>query len=419
MNENKKIKFPEGFLWGAATSAHQVEGNTNNDWTRWEKENAERLAKEAKTYWQPWQQEKFPEMFDKDNYVSGIACDHYNRYEEDFEIAKSLGHNAHRLSIEWSRIEPEEGKFDEKEIEHYRKVIRALRSHNIEPFVTLWHWTEPIWFEELGGWISKKSADYFLRYVEKMVLSLGEDVNFWIVVNEPNVHMGFGYLTGAQPPGRKNIIAFLRAYFHLLKAYKKSYKLIHHLDKNAKVGLAHSYMIYDIRIWKPINKIIEKTIKYFSNYFVNKSKDLKDFIGCNYYTVLSVPLNKKTKFTEGTTDLGWEIYPKGIYEVLKQLKKYNLPVYVTENGLADANDTKREKFIKEHLLWTHRATQEGVNVQGYFYWSLLDNFEFPEVRGFWPRFGLVEINYKTLERKIRPSSWEYAKICKNNELEVV
>src|SRR3989344_4765636 len=134
-------KFSEGFLWGAATSAHQVEGNNHNDWTQWEKENAERLSKESGEKYLP------------ENYISGKACDHYNRYEEDFDIAKSLGHNAHRFSIEWSRVEPEEGKFNEKEIEHYRDVIRALRERGIEPFVTLWHWTVPIWFQKRGGWL--------------------------------------------------------------------------------------------------------------------------------------------------------------------------------------------------------------------------------------------------------------------------
>ena len=160
-----ELKFPDGFLWGAATSAYQVEGGNVNDWSEWEKKNADRLAGEAKTKWQKWQQEKFPEMFDPKNYICGRACDFYNRYESDLDIAKSLGLNAFRISIEWSRIEPEEGKFDEREIEHYRKVIEAIRARGMEPFVTLWHFTNPLWLEEIGGVENNKFPSYFSRYV--------------------------------------------------------------------------------------------------------------------------------------------------------------------------------------------------------------------------------------------------------------
>lgn len=415
----KKLQFPKDFLWGAATSSHQVEGGSNNNWTQWEKENAERLAKEAKTKWQPWQQEKFPEMFEKENYISGRACDHYNLFEKDFDLAKAGGHNAHRFSIEWSRIEPEEGIFDEKEIEHYRKVIIALRERGMEPFVTLWHWTEPAWFNEKGGWANKKSVEYFLKFVEKVVGEYGDLVKFWIVVNEPNVGLGFGYLTGAQPPAKKNPIAFLKAYFNLLSAYKKSYALIHRIHENANVGLAHSYYVYESELFEPLDKFISAIPTYFSNYFAKKAGGYEDFIGCNYYTRLLISKNMfKELQEEKRTDLGWEIYPEGMYKVLTDLRKYNLPVYITENGIADADDKKREMFIRDHLFQIHRAINEGVQVCGYLHWSLLDNYEFPETRGFWPRFGLIEIDYEALERKPRKSFYEYAKICKSNELEI-
>lgn len=419
MQNNKQIlKFPKGFLWGAATSSHQVEGGNKNNWSEWEEKNAERLAKEAKDKWQKWQQEKFPEMFDPQNYISGRACDHYNRYEEDFDLAKSGGHNAHRFSIEWSRIEPEEGKFDEREIEHYRKVILALRERGMEPFVTLWHWTDPIWITKMGGWENKKTIDYFLRYVEKMVSEYKDLVKFWIVVNEPNVGIGFGYLTGAQPPAKKNLISFLKAYFNLLSAYKKAYKIIHEIDNIARVGFAHSYYIYEAELWKPINKITVSILTFFSNYFARKIRGYEDFIGCNYYTRMVFSRKKRSISDENLTDLNWEMYPEGIYNILSSLKKYNLPVYITENGLADAEDSRREKFIRDHLRQVYKAIEGGVDVRGYIHWSLLDNYEFPEVRGFWPRFGLIEIDYKTLERKPRKSFYEYAKICKNNELKI-
>lgn len=415
---SEKLKFPAGFLWGAATSAHQVEGGMNNSWTQWEKDNAERLAAEAGKKWANWQQKRFPEMLDPQNYISGAACDHYNLFEKDFDMAKELGHNAHRFSIEWSRIEPEEGKFDEKEIEHYRQVIRALRERGMEPFVTLWHWTEPIWFQKAGGWTNAKSQEYFLRFVEKIVWALKNDVKFWIVVNEPNVGLGFGYFLGRQPPAKKGLFNFLKAYFNLLGAYKKSYKAIHKINEEAQVGFAHSFAPYESDIIWPLGKLIVFLGEYFSKYFVRKTNGQFDFVGCNYYLRHKISLRKKNLLEKDINDIGWEIYPKGIYKTLKSLKKYNLPVYITENGLADADDSRRERFIKEHLFWMHKAISEGIDVRGYLHWSLLDNFEFPEVRGFWPRFGLIEIDYKTLERRPRKSSYEYAKICKSNELEM-
>lgn len=412
----QKLQFPENFLWGTATSAHQVEGGTNNQWTQWEKDNAQRLADEAKDKWEPWQKEQFPEMFEKENYISGQACEHYNRFEQDFDLAKELGHNAHRFSIEWSRVEPEEGKFDEKEIEHYRKVLLALRARGLEPFVTLWHWTEPIWFNEEGGWTNKKSQAYFLRFVEKVVGEYKDLVKFWVVVNEPNVGLGYGYFLGAQPPARKNLANFLRAYFNVLHSYKKSYVKIHAIDKNANVGFAHSHYLYKADFFKPLNGIISGAVTFFSNYFVRSVVGYQDFIGCNYYQEIFLSFKKKDSVA--TSDLGWRFYPEGIYRVLMNLKKYNLPIYITENGLADAKDEKRQEFIVDHLKWMHKAIKEGADVRGYFHWSLLDNFEFPEVRGFWPRFGLVEVDFKTQERKIRPSALEYATICKNNAVEV-
>ena len=422
VNNNQKktetLTFPTGFLWGAATSAHQVEGNTNNNWTEWEKNNAERLAKEAGGKWQTWQQEKFPEMFDVKNYISGQACDHYNRYKEDFDLAKSGGHNAHRFSIEWSRIELEEGKFDEREIEHYRKVLMALKARGMEPFVTLWHWTEPIWFQEKGGWTDKKSIEYFSRFVEKVVGEYQDLVRFWVVVNEPNVGMGFGYLLGSQPPAKKGPVNFLRGFFNLFAAFKKSALIIKKIDPKAEIGVANSITHYDVKIFPGLYYITVSVVDFFSNYFLRRAIPYCTFIGCNYYSRHVISSRKKDIAPEKRNDLGWEIYPEGIYHVLKSLKKYNLPIYITENGLADAMDEKRPQFIEHHLRFVQQAIQEGVDVRGYFHWSLLDNFEFVDMRGFWPRFGLIEIYYKTLKRKPRKSFYEYANICKNNEVDL-
>ena len=404
------LKFPKNFLWGAATSAHQAEGNNHNDWSEWEKKNAERLAKEAGEKWEKWQQKKFPEMFNPENYISGRACDHYNRYEEDFDIAKELGHNAHRFSIEWSRIEPEEGKFDEKEIEHYRKVILALRKRGMEPFVTLWHFTSPVWIRDMGGWSNRKVADYFVRYVEKIVSSLGENVNFWITLNEPNIYSGLGYFRAVQPPGKRNIIKGIKAYLNLVRAHKKAYEKIHDIDHNAQVGFTNSVIYFP-------DKFLFWAEYFWNHLFIKLTQSSLDFIGCNYFTKADFHFNTRRMKIKNPTDLGWEIIPEGIYHIVMSCKKYNLPIYITENGLADAEDKKRTAFIRDHLFWLCRTIQDGANVKGYFHWSFLEVFEHVELRGFWPRFGLVEIDYKTMERKIRKSAWEYAKICRRNEIE--
>jgi len=414
-----RYEFPKNFLWGAATSAHQVEGGNHNDWSEWEKKNAERLAQDAKNTYARWQQEKFPEMFDPANYISGKAADHYNRYEEDFDIAKELGHNAHRFSIEWSRIEPEEGKFDEEAIEHYRKVIKALRARNMEPFVTLWHWSNPLWVRDLGDWSNKKTISHYARYVEKMVKSL-DQVTFWIPVNEPNIHTTFAYIKGTQPPGKKGLIRAIRVFHNILKGHKVAYNIIHKDNERAQVGVASSVMYVEPKNSFFINKIIASLANYIWNLYPFKvTAKHSDFIGLNYYTrnLIGFGSSKKDRGAE-FGDLGWEIFPEGLYYLLKDLSRFNLPAYITENGLPDIEDSKRARFIKKHAYYMHKAIEDGIDVRGYLHWSLLDNSEFVELRGFWPRFGLVEVDFKTQERKIRASAFEYAKICKTNTLEI-
>lgn len=410
-------EFPKNFLWGAATSSHQVEGNNHNNWTEWEKKNAKRLASEARTKWSDWQKERFPEMFDPQNYISGRACDHYNRYEEDFNLAKDGGHNAHRFSIEWSRIEPEEGKFNEAEIEHYRKVIKALKDRNIEPFVTLWHWTNPIWLEKKGGCENRKFPKYFARYAEYVVKNIGDDVKFWITLNEPTSVIADSYFRGIWPPQKKNLFLAWKMFKKFAKAHNQAYKTIHSVSRNAQVGFAnmlHSFEPYKESSW--LDHLSVKVARYFTNRrMLNLTEGRNDFLTVQYYFHNRFKFPKRIHLGDKpVNDLNWEIFPHGIYRILMKLKEHDLPIYVTENGLADADDKKREKFIREHLYWIHRAIQEGVDVRGYFHWSLLDNFEWD--KGFWPRFGLVEIDYQTLERKPRRSFWAYKEIIENNGL---
>ena len=427
-NKKKQLKFPKGFLWGSATSAHQVEGGNKNNWSEWEKKNAERLAKEASDKWEKWQQEKFPEMLKPENYISGRACDHYNRYESDFDIAKELGHNAHRFSIEWSRIEPEEGKFDEKEIEHYRKVILALKERGLEPMITLWWWTNPIWIEKIGAWENKKTIEYFLRYVDKITRELKKSgVKFWIPGNEPGTYVGMSYVKGKHPPMIKDLWRANKVFKNILKAFTLAYDEIHSHQFDARVGLSHYARFMVPKTDRLIDGLATKVLDYIKNWRFFKICKKYDFVGIQYYRANTEKITFKNSNIAGFisevddvsdwhSDLNWCLYPKGIYYLLKKAGKFGKSIYITENGLADADDNQREKFIQEHLYWVHKAIQEGANVRGYFYWSLLDNFEWD--KGFWPRFGLVEIDYKTQERKIRPSALEYTKICRSNELEI-
>ncbi len=373
------LKFPKNFCWGTATSAYQVEGGIRNDWS-----------------------------VVGEKYDAGIACDHYNRFEEDFDLAKSMNNNAHRFSIEWARIEPEEGKFDQKEIEHYRKVILALKQRNLEPFVTLYHWTLPVWFVEKGHWLNKESSEYFARFVEKVVSEYKDLVKFWVTLNEPNIYTSYSFLRGIWPPFEKSFYKMQEVVKNLIAAHKESYRVLHKISSDCQVGIANN------------NNCFQGILSFFSKYFWNHQffdaiKDFQEFVGVNYYIPVSLWRNI-VKLGRELTDMSWQVYPKGLYRVLKDLKQYNKPIYITENGLADAKDEKRTKFIIDHLKWVHKAIEEGVDVRGYFHWSLIDNFEWD--KGFEPRFGLIEIDYKNLKRIPRPSSKLYTEICKNNVINV-
>lgn len=400
----KQIKFPEKFYWGAATSSHQVEGNNHNDWSEWEKSEKRITFLRSKG---------LIEKYGLDNFISGRAADHYNRFREDFEIAKELGHNATRFSIEWSRIEPEEGKFDEKEIEHYKNVINVLKELEIEPFITLWHWTIPIWLRNKGGWQSNKISDYFVRYSKKLVEAFGKDVQFYITLNEPEIYASNSYFLGIWPPQKKNILTYLRVFHNLIKAHRKAYKAIKKVNPEAKIGIAKNNIYFEAYQNKLVNWILKKLADWWWNfYFLNRIKNYQDFIGLNHYFYNRINYGFNKNENKKVSDMGWELYPEAIYYVLKDLKRFDKPIYITENGLADAKDEKRAWFIFESLRNISQAIDNGVDVRGYLHWSLMDNFEWD--KGFWPRFGLLEINYKTLERKIRPSAKFYRDICLAN-----
>lgn len=389
--------FPSSFLWGAATSAHQVEGGNHNDWSEWEKLG---LVKNKEQ--------------------SGRATDHYHRFKEDFALAKSLGHNAHRLSIEWSRIEPQPRVFDMAAIEHYREVLTELRRLGIEPIVTLHHFTNPIWVADYGAWLKRRSIDDFGRYVQVIVGQLGSLVKYWVTINEPTVNTALGYLSDWWPPQRRNVIDAWTAIHHLAKAHRLAYQIIHRHSASAKVGVANNLSNF---VPARKNNLFDHGIAGLAHYWHNRwwldeTHDTQDFFGLNYYfhnpvrAKVTLDLVKliKPEPVPGTprSDLDWEIHPEGMATILRWLAKYRRPIIITENGLADATDKLRSQFIRDYIHVVAEAIKDGIDIRGYLHWSLLDNFEWRE--GFGPRFGLVAIDYQTMARMIRPSAYEYKKI---------
>jgi len=406
-----KKTFPEGFYWGAATASYQVEGNIfNTDWAKAAEEN--RVPK------------------------AGRACDHYNRFEEDFDLAKSLGHTAHRFSIEWARIEPEEGTFDREAIQHYRKVLEALRIRGMKPYITLWHFTLPLWFSEKGGFERKDASEIFARYCAHVAKELGDLCSDFATMNEPNVYATHGWILGAWPPFRqwrilgkkigkgdgtsrsarakaqfKHIFTYFKVVRNLIDAHNRSYDAIKNVHPETRVSIVkHVHYFYANK--NPLNVLLARFMQYQQTVrFMDKVIDRCDEIGLNFY--------RSTKFgdtrTFTYTDMGWKIVPEDIYGALMLLGRYKKPIFIAEAGLADKEDRYRADYITRQICAVHKAIEDGVDVRGHMYWSLLDNYEW--ALGYEKRFGLIEINYETLERTVRPSAHVYGKICKENTVE--
>lgn len=414
MKEEKNADiFPKHFFWGASISAHQAEGKNHNQWSVWELENASRLAQTAhiRLSWMPsW--DKFKSQAEEpSNYVSGNAIDHYNRYEEDFDLIKKLNMNSFRFTLEWSRIEPEEGKWNEAEIEHYKKYIRGLRKRKIEPFLNIWHWTHPVWFEEKGGFEKKANLKYFYRFVEKVCDSLLDDVEYVMTINEPSNYATFGYLVGEWPPQQKNIWKFAKVYWNMTRVHRKSYKIIKKHKPSIQVGMAA--ILANIQAKHPhsfLDEVSTKLMRYVWNWwFLKRTKRHMDFIGVNYYfSDYYTGFGKKDNPKVPVSDLGWYTEPEGLYPILlRTWSKFGKPIFVTETGIADKDDELRHWWIQENIVAMERAISEGVDLRGYFHWSLLDNFEW--AYGWWPEFGLVHVDRKNgMKRTIRPSAKWFA-----------
>jgi beta-glucosidase len=406
--------FPDGFLWGTASAAHQIEGNDrNSDW---------------------WEFEQQPGRIANGD-TAEIATDHYHRYREDFALLRELNQNAHRLSIEWSRIEPSPGEFDARQIRHYRDVLGELREQGIKPMVTLHHFTNPTWFARKGGWASNGAAHAFLPFVHRVIDQLGDLVGLWCTINEPNLYGANGWVSGEFPPGRRGDVAALyRVTSNMRKAHELAYGAIKRKWPDAPVGLSHHKLLFlpasDSRRdrWAAatsqlaldrwpvapgrLRRVVESTCDYvgIAHYWgqmcafdARRPKD--QFI--RRFNVPGRPV----------TDMGLSTDPSWMRLVLNELRGLGKPVYITENGLATDDDEWRQRYITETLSNVHLAIADGVDVRGYFHWTNTDNFEW--ARGYSTHFGLIAVDRKSLDRTIKPSGRHYARIAAANSLTIV
>jgi len=414
--------FPRGFLWGAATAAHQVEGNnTNNQWWKWEQEG-------------------------HTNGKSGLACDWWGgRWREDFDRAAEGNQNAHRLSVEWSRIQPTPDRWDEDALDRYRAMLRGLKERGITPMVTLHHFSDPQWLFDQCAWEVDDVVSLFEKYVRKTVNALKEYCTLWCTINEPNIYALSGYVSGTFPACNKGLATAAVVMANMLRGHIAAYHAIHEIQPEARVGYALHFRPQTARSWSPLDHVM-RSIRYNAinmafpsgistgvmktpnaKFNIPEAKGTQDFLGLNYYSVDTVwfnPTKPDTLFTDSGYPDGSDLsptrfianIPAGFLESLKWVVNAypNLPILVTENGVEDASDQMRPRYIAQHIHQMWRAVNFNWPVKGYFHWSLVDNFEWE--RGWTQRFGLWALDVETQKRTKRPSADLYAEICKENGL---
>jgi beta-glucosidase len=413
--------FPRGFLWGTATAAYQVEGsNPFSNWYAWEGQPG-RIANGDK---------------------AGLACDWWNgRWREDLRRAAEAGQNAHRMSIEWSRLQPTPDRWDEDALNRYIEIMRGLVELNMSPLITLHHYSDPQWFVEQGGWENENAVTYFEKYVRKVVEALKDYVNLWATFNEPNGYATLGFIQGIFPPGKKDFSLGFKVMVNIVRAHAAAYHAIHQIQPTARVGLVNYYRsLKPARSWSPLDKMVTRLMNYANEVFptaanngvvrliskrasVKEAKGTQDYLGIDYYTrdYVSFDLAKASElfgrrsFREdaelsGTGFLANE--PLGMFEALKWGLKYGVPIIVTENGIDDQDDHIRPRYMVEHIHQVWRAVNFNWPVKGYFHWTLVDNFEWE--RGWTQRFGLWELDVTNQVRHKRPSADLYAEICREN-----
>jgi len=414
--------FPRGFLWGTATAAYQVEGNNiHSNWWVWEQKPGLILNEQK----------------------SGLACDWWNgRWREDLDRAAESGQNAHRFSVEWGRIQPEPDRWDEDALDRYREMLRGLVERGLSPMVTLHHYTEPQWLAEKGGWEYEEIPAYFEKYVLKVAEALKEYVNLWITINEPNGVITHSYILGDYPPGKPSLRTAMRAGVNLTRAHAAAYHAIHKLQPQARVGIALLYRGFQpARGWFPpdswaagmqsrlFNDMFPRALSEgvvrtpLGNTVLPQAKHTQDFLGVNYYTrdQVKFDLLKPTelfgrRYFRPEAELSPNGFiahePEGMLQALKWGLQFQVPMMVTENGVEDATDHLRPRYLVQHLHQVWRAVNNNWPVKGYFHWTLVDNFEW--AAGWTFRFGLWELDPETQARRKRPSADLYAEICREN-----
>jgi len=420
---HKPIQFPGDFLWGSAASAYQTEGgNYNNDWYRMEQ--ADRAL--------PQSERRFSDP-------CGNAADHWNHYEADYDSAREMGIQVHRLSTEWSRIVPEEGCIDENALAHYRKMLEALKDRGISVMLCLHHFTIPLWVEAKGGFLKRKVfMKHFSFYVEAVIQALGDLVDYWLPINEPNVVPLGGYLAGLFPPYNESWYKFIKVYRTFFSMQGRSYRLIKKYHKDAPVGVAFAYMHF--QPWRK-SSFFDRFTARLADRVANgcffdavrtgrvgfplgaglpfpELKGAMDFVGINYYSTNYMKGMEALPAREGdqVTDMGWILYPRGLYDVLKMVgTATDLPVIVTENGVAATDEAFRIRYLQEHLIQVHRAMEEGINIKGYMVWSLTDNYEWD--KGYAMRFGLVHVDFESQERCIKAGGRWYGELIRSGVME--
>jgi len=416
--------LPDDFIFGTATASLQIEGgDTNNSWYRW----------------------SLREGHIKDGTTPLTACDHWNRIDEDIALMKKLNVNGYRMSLEWSRIEPEEGTFSSIAFEHYREELAKLKEAGIEPLVTLHHFSNPLWLEDNGGWTDDRIVGRFERYTEEVVRCLGDLVTRWATINEPNVYLHGGYIGGFWPPGKQSLSLFFKGAVNMIGAHIAAYRTIHAVSKALGYDRVQAGPVHHVRLFDPLNdrageRLVCRLLDRFFHRIFSEGMAtgrvlvpfarrypfgkgcFQDYMGLNYYTrdmVAFKPFRPSAMFAElsvrgdaQVNDLGWELYPEGLARVCRYYyKRFTKPIYITENGTCDAADAFRTGYIYNHLREVSRLIDEGVDVRGYYHWTLMDNFEWSE--GLSARFGLAAMDYETQKRTIRQSGMFYSELCKN------
>ena len=387
------ITFPEGFLWGTATAAHQVEGgNWNNDWWAWEHT--------------PGSGVKEP---------SGDACDHWHRYPEDIALLSELGFGTYRFSLEWSRIEPEEGEWSKAALDHYRRMCATCHEHGVLPVVTFHHFTTPRWLAAQGGWEKNAAAEHFGRYCERAIAAIGDLVPWACTINEPNVVATMGYLAAVFPPGKQDIENRRRVNDVLIAAHRNAADAIHEGPGNAKVGLTLS-----MAQWWPVDggeARVERIRRNMEDVFLEAARS-DDFIGVQTYSRNRIGPEGTLGPEKGveTTIMGYEFWPQALEATIRRAFAVTdgVPVYVTENGIAATDDSRRVEFVRQALHGVRACLDDGIDVVGYTYWSALDNFEWS--LGYGPTFGLIEVDRTTFERRPKPSASWLGAVARANAL---